>query len=79
MVLAGSESETNLGIVDDWADVVNNISTCRYEDAVLGIACTILLLLLRVSKKYQEVCECSEVFSTRSQILTKSKIYFTKH
>ncbi len=61
MVLAGSESETNLGIVDDWADVVNNISTCRYEDAVLGIACTILLLLLRVSKKYQEVFECSEV------------------
>jgi hypothetical protein len=66
MVLAGSESETNLGIVDDWADVFNNISTCRYEDAVLGIACTILLLLLRVSKKYQEVFECSAVlqFST---------------
>jgi hypothetical protein len=63
MILAGSESDTNLGIVDDWADVVNNISTCRYEDAVLGIACTILLLLLRVSKKYQEVFE-SAVFST---------------
>jgi hypothetical protein len=61
MVLAGSESETDLGIVDDWADVVNNISTCRYEDAVLGIACTILLLLLRVTKTCQEVFECSEV------------------
>jgi hypothetical protein len=37
-----------MGIVDDWADVFNNISTCRYEDAVLGILCCILLLLLRV-------------------------------
>ena len=74
MVLGGSESETDLGIVDDWADVVNNISTCRYEDAVLGIACTILLLLLRVTKKYQESLECSAVFSTteRSDKVTQT-------
>jgi hypothetical protein len=46
-----------MGIFDDWADVFNNISTCRYEDAVLGILCCILLLLLRVSFSKQSYVE----------------------
>jgi hypothetical protein len=55
----GTKSMTHMGIVDDWADVFNNISTCRYEDAVLGILCCILLLLLRVSfskQTYVKIC-----------------------
>jgi hypothetical protein len=55
MFLVGTKSHTHLGVVDDWADVVNNISTCRYQDAVLGIVSCIILLLLRVSNGFGRV------------------------
>jgi hypothetical protein len=66
----GTKSMTHMGIVDDWADVFNNISTCRYEDAVLGILCCILLLLLRVSFTNKPMWQNTpSLFYTRSTVL----------
>jgi sodium-independent sulfate anion transporter 11 len=42
------------GLVGTWTDVVNNIGTTRYQDAILGIVCCVVLLLMRVSK-YKQV------------------------
>jgi len=36
------------GLVGTWADVFNNIGSVRYQDAILGIVCCIVLLLMRV-------------------------------
>ncbi|XP_023344261.1 sodium-independent sulfate anion transporter [Eurytemora carolleeae] len=41
------KSHTHLGIVDPWIDVFTNIETTRYQDAILGIVCAIVLLSLR--------------------------------
>ena len=43
-------SETHAGIVDDYYEIFDNIETVRWQDAVLGIACSIILLTMRVSK-----------------------------
>jgi sodium-independent sulfate anion transporter 11 len=40
-------SKTHAGVVDYYVDIVNNITTTRWQDAVLGLSCTLLLLLLR--------------------------------
>ena len=42
-------SETHAGIVDDYYEIFDNIETVRWQDAVLGIACSIILLTMRVS------------------------------
>ena len=45
-----NHSETHAGIVDDYYEIFDNIDTVRWQDAVLGIACSIILLTMRVSK-----------------------------
>ena len=42
--------ETHAGIVDDYYEIFDNIETVRWQDAALGIACSIILLTMRVSK-----------------------------
>ena len=44
-----NHSETHAGIVDDYYEIFDNIETVRWQDAVLGIACSIILLTMRVS------------------------------
>jgi len=44
---SSSKSHLHLGIIDPWIDVFTNISSSHWPDAVLGISCSILLLLLR--------------------------------
>eukprot|EP00092_Neocalanus_flemingeri_P010828 GFUD01011660.1.p1 GENE.GFUD01011660.1~~GFUD01011660.1.p1 ORF type:complete len:675 (+),score=113.89 GFUD01011660.1:76-2100(+) len=41
------KSHSHAGVVDDYIDIFNNIDSIRYQDAILGITCAILLLLLR--------------------------------
>jgi len=41
------KSHLHLGIVDGWIDVFKYIQSIRWEDAVLGVVCSILLLSLR--------------------------------
>jgi len=41
------KSELEAGIIDYYIDIVHFIDTCKWEDAVLGISCAIILLLLR--------------------------------
>lgn len=45
-------SHTHLGVVDSWIDVFRNITTCRWQDAVLGLICCVVLLALRVGTNY---------------------------
>jgi len=41
------KSHTHAGIVDYYVDIVNNIHHLKWEDAVLGVICAIILLSLR--------------------------------
>jgi len=41
------KSHTHAGVVDYYIDVANNIHTIRYQDAVLGLVCSVILLSLR--------------------------------
>jgi len=41
------KSETHAGVVDDYIDIFSYIQTARVADAVLGLSCAIILLLLR--------------------------------
>ena len=41
------KSHTHAGVVDYYIDIFHNISTVRYQDAVLGIICCVILLSLR--------------------------------
>jgi len=41
------KSHTHFGIVDGWIDVFTYIESIRWQDAVLGLVCSILLLSLR--------------------------------
>jgi len=41
------KSHTHAGIVDYYVDIVNNIHNIKWEDAVLGVICSIILLSLR--------------------------------
>jgi len=41
------KSETHAGVVDYYIDIFSNLETMRLEDALLGISCAALLLLLR--------------------------------
>ena len=45
-----SEFKPHAGIVDDYYEIFDNIETVRWQDALLGIACSIILLTMRVSK-----------------------------
>ena len=36
------------GITGTWVDIVNNFGTARISDTVLGITCTVILLLMKV-------------------------------
>ena len=45
-----NHSETHAGIVDDYYEIFDNIETVRWQDAVLGIVCSIILLTMRVSQ-----------------------------
>ncbi len=38
------------GIMGTWADVVDNFSSLRVADTVLGFTCIVILLLMRVRK-----------------------------
>ena len=44
------KSHTHAGIIDYYIDIFSNIETIRWQDAVLGICCVIVLLSLRVRK-----------------------------
>ena len=46
---ADHKSHTHAGVVDYYIDIFHNISTVRYQDAILGLVCSIILLSLRVS------------------------------
>ena len=50
-----NKSHTHAGVTDYYIDIVNNIGTIRWQDAVLGLVCSLVLLSLRVrcSKLYQ--------------------------
>merc|ERR1711936_786307 len=41
------KSETHAGVVDYYIDIFSNLETMRLEDAMLGISCAAVLLLLR--------------------------------
>jgi len=41
------KSHLHLGIVDGWIDVFSYIGTTKWEDAVLGLVCSVILLSLR--------------------------------
>jgi len=41
------KSHTHAGVVDYYLDVFHNISTIRYQDALLGFCCCVILLSLR--------------------------------
>jgi len=41
------KSHTHAGVVDYYIDIFHNISTVRYQDALLGFICCIILLSLR--------------------------------
>ena len=43
------KSHTHAGVVDYYIDIFHNISTVRYQDALLGFICCIILLSLRVN------------------------------
>ena len=42
------KSHTHAGIVDYYIDIFHNITSVRYQDAVLGLVCCAILLSLRV-------------------------------
>jgi len=44
---AHHKSHTHAGVVDYYIDIVHNIHTIRWQDAVLGICCSVILLSLR--------------------------------
>ena len=44
-----NKCETQAGVVDYYVDIANNIGAVRWQDMLLGMSCTIALLLLRVS------------------------------
>ena len=41
-------TETHAGVVDDYIHIFANISTVRWQDAVLGLTCAVVLLAMRV-------------------------------
>ena len=41
-------NETHAGVVDDYVEIFDNLDTVRWQDAVLGIICAIILLSMRV-------------------------------
>ena len=43
------KSHTHAGVVDYYIDIFHNISSVRYQDAILGLVCCVILLSLRVS------------------------------
>jgi len=40
-------NETHAGVVDDYVEIFDNLDTVRWQDAVLGIICAIILLSMR--------------------------------
>lgn len=42
-------NETHAGVVDDYIEIFENLDTVRWQDAVLGIICAVILLAMRVS------------------------------
>jgi len=45
------KSHTHAGVIDYYIDIVHNISTLRWQDAVLGVSCCVVLLSLRAVNK----------------------------
>ena len=44
-------NETHIeGITGEWIEIVRDFNTIRYQDSILGIACIVVLLLMRVSQ-----------------------------
>ena len=43
-------NETHAGVVDDYIEIFENLDTVRWQDAVLGIICAVILLGMRVRK-----------------------------
>ena len=41
-------NETHAGVVDDYVEIFDNLDTVRWQDAVLGIICAVILLAMRV-------------------------------
>lgn len=41
------KSHTHAGVIDYYIDIVHNIETIRWQDAVLGLCCSVILLSLR--------------------------------
>lgn len=46
-ISAEHKSHTHAGVVDYYIDIVNYISTARWQDTVLGLVCVVTLLLAR--------------------------------
>ena len=44
-------TETHAGVVDDYLQIFANIESVRWQDAVLGIICAVILLAMRVTIK----------------------------
>jgi hypothetical protein len=40
----------HLGVLDGWVEVLGNISSCRWQDAALGLSCCAILLGLKVCR-----------------------------
>jgi len=40
-------NETHAGVVDDYIEIFENIDTVRWQDALLGIICAVILLVMR--------------------------------
>ena len=53
-------TETHAGVVDDYIHIFANISTVRWQDAVLGLTCAVVLLAMRVrirdQNNFQKFC-----------------------
>jgi sodium-independent sulfate anion transporter 11 len=45
---SNEKSSLHLGVLDGWIDIVTHITTCRWQDATLGLVCCVILLCLRV-------------------------------
>jgi len=47
------KSHTHAGVTDYYIDIVHNIGTIRWQDAVLGLVCSLVLLSLRAINRTQ--------------------------
>jgi len=67
-------TETHAGVVDDYIHIFANISTVRWQDAVLGLTCAVVLLAMRFlgrAKKFKP-----DSSQSRGQFILNKTIWF---